>query len=115
MRALSIGLSRRLNALMGTCGRVLEDRYHAHVLATPAEARNAVAYVLGNFASHAARRGERVEPGFVDPYSSAARLGPDGLPPPVSPPRTWLLASAGRERAPRLAGVVSEEVFTYAA
>ncbi len=95
MRALSIRLSRRLNALLGTRGRVLEDRYHAHALRTPAEVRNAVAYVVGNFASHAERRGEYVPADFVDPYSSAAAVGPDGLPPPVSRPRTWLLATHG--------------------
>ena len=65
------------------------------MLRTPAEARHAVAYVLGNFASHARRRGERVPDGFVDPYSSAAERGPDGEPPPVSAPQSWLLRSAG--------------------
>jgi putative transposase len=60
MRALSIRLARRLNVMMERRGRVLEDRYHAHVLRTPAEVRNAVAYVLGNYAGHAARRGEQV-------------------------------------------------------
>lgn len=95
MRALSIRLSLGTNRLLGTRGRALVDRYHAHALRTPTEVQNAVAYVLGNFASHARRRGEHVPADFVDPYSSAAPIGPDGLPPPVSPPRTWLLASGG--------------------
>jgi putative transposase len=94
MRALSIRLSLRLNALLGTRGRVLEGRYRAHALRTPTEARNAVAYVVGNFASHAQRGGAFVPRDFVDPYSSAADRGPDGLPAPVSPPRSWLLATA---------------------
>ena len=42
MRALSIRLARGLNAMMGRNGPVLEDRYDAHVLKTPAEVRNAV-------------------------------------------------------------------------
>src|SRR6266568_4969813 len=84
-----------LNRMMGRRGPVFADRYHAHVLRTPSEVRNAVAYVLGNFASHARRRGEPLEPGWVDPYSSAAPHGPDGLPPPVSEPRSWLLRSRG--------------------
>jgi hypothetical protein len=91
MRALSIRLTLRMNALLGTRGRFLQDRYHAHPLRTPTEVRNAVAYVLGNFASHAHRRGEWLPEGFVDPCSSAAPVGPDGLPPAVSAPKTWLL------------------------
>lgn len=94
MRALSIRLTLQVNALLGTKGRFLSDRYHAHVLRTPTEARRAVAYVLGNYASHARRRGEAVPDGFVDPCSSAAPIGLDGLPPAVRPPRTWLLAGA---------------------
>jgi hypothetical protein len=47
------------------------------VLRTPAEVRNAVKYVLGNFESHAVRRGERASTkGWVDPFSSAANRPP---------------------------------------
>lgn len=95
MKALSGRIAIRMNQLMGRRGAVFTDRYHAHVLRTPTEVRNALAYVLGNFASHAARRGEPVDPGYVDPYSSAAPAGPDGRSPPVSAPRSWLLASGG--------------------
>jgi putative transposase len=91
MKALLARSGKGLNALMGRCGKVFVDRYHAHVLRTPAEVRNALAYVLGNFASHALRRGEAAPPAFIDPYSSAAALGPDGEPPPVSEPECWLL------------------------
>jgi hypothetical protein len=52
-----IRIARGLNAMMGRTGPVFEDRYHAHVLRTPAEVRNALRYVLGNYSSHAARRG----------------------------------------------------------
>lgn len=76
MRALSVRLARRLNATMGRSGPVFSSRYHAHVLRTPAEARNAVRYVLGNFASHAARRGERVSARHVDRFSSVGGRGP---------------------------------------
>jgi REP element-mobilizing transposase RayT len=91
MRALSGRMTIGLNRMMGRRGSVFADRYHARVLRTPAEVKNAVAYLLGNFASHAARRGERVPGSFVDPHSSAAERGPDGLPPPVSAARSWLL------------------------
>ncbi len=100
MRALSIRLAHRLNAMMGRSGPVLEDRYHTHVLRTPAEVRRALRYVRGNFASHAARRGEPLPAAWVDPYSSAShsapRVGQCSLwPAPVTrPAETWLLRKA---------------------
>jgi len=100
MRALSGSAAMRLNSLMGTHGRVFTDRYHAHVLRTPAEVKHAIAYVLGNLASHALRRGEPVPLGFVDPFSSGAERGPDGEPPPVSRPESWLLRSGSFAREP---------------
>jgi hypothetical protein len=93
MRALSGRLAKGLNRLAGSRGEVFVDRYHAHLLRTPREVRNAVAYVLGNFASHSRRKGVPVSDG-VDPFSSAASRGPDGLPPPCVAPRTWLLREA---------------------
>src|SRR6266568_4957325 len=77
VRALAIRVARGLNCMMGRTGPVFADRYDAHVLRTPAEVRNAVRYVLGNFESHAVRRGElRSTTGWVDPFSSAAARGP---------------------------------------
>jgi REP-associated tyrosine transposase len=106
MKALLGRMGRRLNILMGRRGEVFRDRYHAHVLRSPTEVRRALAYVLGNFASHAARRGRTVARGFVDPYSSAAARGPDGEPPPVAEPRSWLLRGGG--------GVAREPEAPYA-
>lgn len=96
MKALSGRIALGLNRLMGSRGRIFADRYHARVLRTPTETRHAIAYVLGNFASHAARRGESISAAFVDPYSSAAEHGPDGEPPPVSAPRSWLIRHRGK-------------------
>ncbi len=76
MRALGIRLAMRLNRMMRRTGPVFAARYPAHVLRTPAEVRNAIAYVLGNFASHARRRGERLSPRYVDRFSSASGKGP---------------------------------------
>ena len=89
MKALAIRLAKGMNRLMGRRGPVLEDRYHAHVLRTPAEVRRALAYVAGNFASHARRRGEEVHDGVADRYSSGAR------PDLIGPPRSWLLRPEG--------------------
>jgi REP element-mobilizing transposase RayT len=100
MRALTIRLARRLNGMMNRRGPVLEDRYHAHVLRTPAEARNALAYVTGNYAKHAAERGERVSQAWRDPYSSSApkeprRMQRELFPEPVTrAAQTWLLRSS---------------------
>ena len=103
VRALSIRLARRLNVMMGRSGPVFGDRYHAHVLRTPAEVRNAVRYVLGNFESHAARRGEPTSSrGWVDPFSSASAKAPREaqgslfVEPATRTARTWLLRQAAR-------------------
>jgi REP element-mobilizing transposase RayT len=100
VRALSIRLARGLNRMMGRSGPVFADRYHAHVLRTPAEVRNALRYVVGNFASHAARRGEPTRGGFVDPFSSAVVKVPreaQGVlfaEPVTCAAETWLLRRA---------------------
>jgi putative transposase len=111
MRALGIRLARRLNAMMGRRGRVFEGRYHAHVLRTPTEVRNAVRYVLGNFARHARRRGERVPQGWVDPFSSEAGRAPRDeqcalfVEPATRPAETWLLRTAVEVAAKVTAGI----------
>jgi REP element-mobilizing transposase RayT len=103
VRALSIRLAKRLNRMMGRTGPVFEDRFHSHVLRTPAEVENALRYVLGNFASHASRRGEAMRAGWIDPFSSEAvkmpRTGQGFLfaEPVVAPASTWLLRRAGRD------------------
>ena len=105
VRALSIRLARGLNAMMGRSGPVFSDRYHAHVLRTPAEVRNAIRYVLGNFESHAERRGEpRSTKGWVDPFSSAAMKTPREaqgslfVEPATCEAGTWLLRRGPERR-----------------
>ena len=85
--------------MSGRRGAVFADRYHAHILRTPTEVANALRYVRGNFAVHAARRGEAVRE-LADEYSSQALIN-GGLPnqqdgPLVSAPETWLLATGWR-------------------
>jgi len=105
-----------VNRVMGRRkGRVVADRYHARVLRTPREVRNALRYVLLNARRHAAasaRRALRAMEVVLDPASSArwfdgwkrasqsvpgahADAAP-GLPPPVARARTWLLRSGWR-------------------
>jgi REP element-mobilizing transposase RayT len=62
MQGFSIRVARGLNAMMGRRGRVLADRFHAHVLRTPSETRRAVAYVRENFRRHMREIGKPVGP-----------------------------------------------------
>lgn len=112
MRALEIGIARRLNLLAGRRGPVLSDRYHAHALKTPQETRRALAYVLLNSRRHAARAGAAR---WIDPCSSGAAF--DGwsrkcaLPPghldedrtlgaSTAPAKVWLLTTGWRKHGP---------------
>src|SRR5436853_3657261 len=65
LQGLAIRIARRLNRMMGRAGKVFADRYHARVLRTPTEVARAIAYVEGNSAVHAARRGARLRQGEV--------------------------------------------------
>jgi putative transposase len=102
IQGVAIRLARALNRLMRRRGDVFADRYHAHTLRTPTEVANALAYVLGNFVRHAARRGETISASWVDPCSSAAVAVQLTGPPLVAPAQTWLLSVGWRRRTCRL-------------
>lgn len=71
MNGMGVRVAKRLNRVMGRHGKVLADRYHAHVLRTPAEVRRARDYLLQNAKKHY---------GLVvaDPYTSTvAVIEPD--------------------------------------
>lgn len=68
IQGLSVRIARALNKLTGRVGKVFEDRYHARVLRTPRQVRNAIAYVLGNARKHGVRLPSR----GVDPCSSGS-------------------------------------------
>jgi REP-associated tyrosine transposase len=67
MNGLGVRVARGLNRAMRRHGKVLADRYHAHILRTPSEARRARAYLLQN-----ARRHYGVI--VPDPYTSTIAL-----------------------------------------
>ena len=96
MKGLGVRIARGVNAMMGTGGRVLADRFHEHVLRTPTEVRRALVYVRENRARHAREWGERVARGWSDPFASEGRaeLG-------LAPARTWLLRWGLGERGLR--------------
>jgi putative transposase len=97
MQGLAIRIGKRLNRVMGRRGAVFADRYHEHVLRSPPETARALAYVLGNFAVHARRRGEWAPSAWVGPYCSVSVEVRAGAGPPlIAEPRTWLLRSGWR-------------------
>jgi len=110
MRALQIAAARYLNGAVEIetgiprRGRVFVDRYHARVLKTPTEVRNAIGYVLNNWRHHGEHRATPER--RVDPYSSGVNFGgwkelaetpflyqvPEGFSRlSTSLPETWLL------------------------
>ena len=106
MQGLAIRMARALNRTWTRTGKVFADRYHAHVLGTPREVRNALAYVLGNARKHGVRLLEA-----IDPFSSVSLArtlelpnasAPRCLTPPskLSPPRS--VERSNSPHAPRL-------------
>jgi REP element-mobilizing transposase RayT len=103
MKALGARVARAVNRIFRRSGPVLADRYHLHVLRTPHEVRNALAYVLLNARKHSAAAGRTLSRAFgIDPASSARwfdgwcrpvdEIGPPSpLGRPVAHPRSWLL------------------------
>jgi REP element-mobilizing transposase RayT len=104
IKGLGVRLARGLNRLLGRKGRVLADRYHARVLTTPREVRNALAYVVNN----ARRHGLAIPRHQADPFSSWAsfdgwQTAPKMPPQPEGPavtarPRSWLRRVGWRRR-----------------
>jgi len=108
MKSLGSRLARAVNRVLGRRRRVLADRFHLHVLRTPREVRNALAYVLLNARRHAAKLGQRLsKTRGVDPASSGrwfegwrsppAQRAASDLP-AVAAARTWLLRVGWRRR-----------------
>ena len=75
LKGLGVRIARALNRVMKRQGRVIGDRYHAHILRTPTEVKRARSYLLTNAQKHYRIR-------FADPYTSAG---------PVAAPRTFLM------------------------
>lgn len=112
VQGLEVRIARALNRRMGRPrGKVFADRYHAHILKTPREVRNALGYVLRNAPRHYPEQRPFARRGFVDAFSSAEwfdgwsipiRTGgwsPLELrPPPISPGTTWLLTTGWKTR-----------------
>src|SRR5438874_378497 len=96
MQGLNIRLAKGINRVSEREGTVFADRYHAHLLKTPSEVRNAVHYVLYNRRKHRSRLGLWTHPWDIDEFSSASgeacwHIGDGGEAAMVIvEPRTWL-------------------------
>ena len=112
MMAIGARLARAVNRVAERTGSVLADRYHARLLPTPREVRNALRYVLLNARRHASKtRAALTRLVRLDPASSARWFdGWKGTVPdthgvtrpsllerrPVARARTWLLTTGWR-------------------
>lgn len=104
MKSFGSRLARAVNRVFRRKGPVLADRFHLHVLRTPREVRNAIAYVLCNARRHLAKLGRKpATVGEVDPASSGRWFdgwrGASGSahdPPAVAVPHTWPLSLGWR-------------------
>ena len=109
MHGFQISVARHINTALRAGGRrrrgsVFADRYYVVVIRSPRQARNVLAYVLGNWRKHREDRSGLARSWLVDPFSSAVSF-PDwkeleGKPPwtirpgyeplVVTAPRSWL-------------------------
>jgi putative transposase len=122
MQGFQISAAKHLNAAISKGrpgprrkGTVFPDRYHAVVIESPRQARNALSYVINNWRKHAEDRGEVTRRWHVDWYSTGATFsgwkehgqadfvlrGPPELPPMmIGEPRTWLLRKGWMRHGP---------------
>jgi REP element-mobilizing transposase RayT len=106
LKSIAARFARAVNRVFHRAGAVLADRCHVHVLKTPREVRNAIAYVLLNARRHLAKRGRPLpRTARIDPASSGRwflgwrrSVAPADDPPAIAPPRTWLLSVGWRRR-----------------
>jgi len=98
VQGLAIRVAKAVNRVLGRRGTVWGDRYHARVLKTPREVRNALVYVLQNWKKHVSGAHG------ADPRSSAAWFTGWRVPvaralgsAPIATARTWL-ARVGWQR-----------------
>ncbi len=99
MKGLAVRIARNLNRLWQRAGRVIADRYHAHVLKAPREVRNALAYLLHN-ARHHDIHFTGVDPCssgvWFDGWDAGIEVTPSWAGSPLPRARTWLLTIGWR-------------------
>jgi putative transposase len=105
MQGFEISAAKQLNrAMKRRRGTVFATRYHATIIKTPQQMRNALVYLFNNWKKHRADRGKAWR---VDPFSSAPTFAgwktPHGHDPPREPlpvvaAQSWLLRAGWRRK-----------------
>ena len=100
MTGLAVRVARGLNRLWRRAGAIFSDRFHARILRTPREVRNALVYVIQNARKHGAWRARRPDayssgPCF-DGWKEARRNPADSSAWILARARTWLLSIGWR-------------------
>src|SRR5688572_24225592 len=103
LKGVGVRLARGMNQLMGRRGRVVGDRYHAHLLRTPTEVRHAIHYIRHNYRKHEAQCGRLLPSSFIDPCSSDRELSQC-----VVKASVWLLTTGLRGPPPNALRAVTE-------
>ncbi len=75
MQGLAIRIARGVNRATRRRGKVWAGRYHARILRTPREVRNALCYVLQQTRRHETTDRVMVDPNWIDPRSSGLTHG----------------------------------------
>jgi hypothetical protein len=91
VQGLAIRVARAINRMLRRRGRVWEGQYHAHMLRTPREVRNALVYVLQNIRKHlrgATGLDPRSSARWFDGWRTVVAVSLAGA--PVVAARTWL-------------------------
>ena len=102
MQGLLIRIARGLNRLWKREGGLFAERYHAHILKTPREVCNALAYVLHNAWKHMGAAKGRLDlfcsGWWFDGWKEKTTLkGLEKILTPVTRARTWLLTRGWRK------------------
>jgi REP element-mobilizing transposase RayT len=95
MQGLLVRVAKALNRLWGRRGTVLADRYHARILRTPREVRQALVYVLQNARKHGARI-TGIDACSSGPWFGGWRDRVARAPSPIAAARSWLLTRGWR-------------------
>ncbi len=95
MQGLLVRIAKALNRHWDRRGKVLVDRYHARILGTPREVRNALVYVLQNARKHGAQL-TGIDAFSSGPWFQGWRDRIARGPSPIAAARSWLLTSGWR-------------------
>ncbi len=92
MQGLLVRIAKALNREWERRGKVLSDRYHARILRTPRDVRNALVYVIQNARKHGAKL-TGIDAHSSGPWFRGWRDRVARIPSPIAAARSWLLTT----------------------